>query len=245
MASKFDTHALLSVLKRINLAGTNDECVAVVEKDSVYMRAIDSQQLIFATATQKVDGASDVFGKEIGIGSINTIIKFLDDSDNVKIEKRDSRIVFRRHDGGINAQTIPVEEVVSKVDKPIRAEQKLLDAATVGVVVDAAFVQGLMQYTSLVPCDLITLSHEGNKVNVTGIRNNDKDAFIFKIGVKNGATTEKVSTTVFTAPFLKAVTALAASDFKEPMLRWSANGPALLCGSRLNFWAVTSMIDKV
>jgi len=170
MADYVKTSNLLVLLKQAHLGGVINECVLDISRGKGTVEAIDITNTIVFISTLNV--ASRSVRGELGLGSLDMVIKFLSTmSDNkLNTEITANRMIIKRKDKRrrldylLSQPQLIATRLRMDGDKSENIEQKFLSSVEVQAELDESFIKDFNSYITTLKTKVVTVVIEDDDV---------------------------------------------------------------------------------
>jgi len=226
-----ETESLKDFLRRVFLNGAVDSCVLEIDDEGfAEVYAVDVSNVLFLYVSEDL-GIEDEM--EIGLGNLDLLNKFVstikEDKVSVSIDK--NRLVIARDKfGRLDYLLTSAELVPTALEEKEDTIEKLMDACTIEVILNADFAATLASYYSMVKAKEITLKYiDGNFYVVGGTDTGHKYEIPIdgEVNAVEGENEEDDFTVSVYGDFFLSI--LGVLDFdEEPKLMLAPNSPAVI-----------------
>ena len=229
---KVDAPAFRTLLQRVCLGGLVEECVLNVEKGVAHIRAVDMTNSVFLSVTSKVGPFPD---GDYGLGSLSTIIRFLDGEAEYSITLKNDKItLLRKNHGKITLALLKPSEVPTAVAHT-DSEKKLLAVSTIQLNFTQEHAERFGFYMGVVASQSVSLQGADGKVTLKS-GEFEQNKFSIPVGKYEG---KDFTVSLYGSFLLKVLNALPWTEETKPLLLVGDKSPLLIRLGNKNLWALT------
>jgi hypothetical protein len=235
---KVDAPAFKTLLQRVCLGGLVEECVLEVSKGVGKIRAIDMSQSMFLSVTMKV---GDIPDGALGLGSLSTIIRFLEGDGEYTLGIKGDRLTFKRKGhGSIGMALLKPSEIPTAVPQE-DAEKKLVSGSKIVLPFTEEHRDRFGFYMGIIASQSVVVSGTDGRVTVKS-GEFEQNKFTIPLGKYEG---EDFSTILYGSFMLKVLMSLPWGKDEQPVVLVGDKHPLIVRLGKDNLWAITPVASGV
>lgn len=239
MADK--TLNLLTLIKRINLGGIVEE--AIIDFDNASCQAVDVTNSLFLKVGNSEE-TNDGIGV-VGIGNLALLSKYIDTFKNseIKIKKKDNRIIFSSKDHG---QLSYLSTDIDFISTAVKEDDisLLLEPCVIKLELSKEVCSDISTYFSLVKSKSAIISVDVKKESIL-LEGGEKTDHQFSINVgkfsfvgKKKASMGSFSVKIYSEHFNAVVSVLEWTKEETPTILMAPEHPLIFKQNKENIWAL-------
>lgn len=241
--AELDGAALCSLLKRVHLKGTVEECVLNIKNGVGTIQAVDMSNSIFISCEEELGKIEDI---TMGLGKLSLLVQFLEGSTAVSyiIESKEKQGVWltlkRGEFGQIKVLLIEPTQIPTVVQGNIEEiKNNMFELITEKMNISQKNVEEISNYIGMIGCATVFFKVEKGSIYVYNNPESEQQ-FSFKLGIVES--TNEAATEVYSQYLLAVLKSLKWTEKETPTICIGKESPVIIKQNESNFWAVTPIM---